>query len=212
MSVGTGANGQSQGDLCFKSGWSAGLYWGFLSSVDWLWSLWSSNGCFGGDLRGPWGNMVSNWPRLPQAKRGFDRQSSSAQGTRRNRSWLIGCVTTNLYRRVWPLSRRGWKDRSGFSVIENYFSVLFLCDIFYVFIYLIHCMRSELNVRNSHTHITNVLKPVTLLLRRKLTNGMIRFSRNMMDRSSVTWLSADSISGTDLKSWFVAFYFKIFDL
>lgn len=41
---------------------------------------------------------MSKWPQFPQAKRGFDRQSGSVESTWRNRSQLMGHVTTNLYR------------------------------------------------------------------------------------------------------------------
>lgn len=68
--------GNHRGAYAANQLWSTGLFWGFLSSVVSFWSLWSSNGCFGGHLRGSGGNMLSNWSRRPRAKRGFERQNS----------------------------------------------------------------------------------------------------------------------------------------
>lgn len=106
--------GNHRGAYVANQPWFTRLYWGFLSSVACFWSLWSSNGCFGGDLRGSCGNRLSNCSRLPEAKRGFDRQSSWAQNTWRNRSPLIGRVTSNLYRTRWPLTLQFSATMKGF--------------------------------------------------------------------------------------------------
>lgn len=52
---GQGLMGNHRGAYVANQHGSTGLYWGFLSSVAWFWSLWSSNGCFGGYLRDPKG-------------------------------------------------------------------------------------------------------------------------------------------------------------
>lgn len=95
---GRGLMGNHRGTYVANQPRSTRLCWGFLSSVAPFWSLWSSNGCFGGDLRGSRGNMV----QLVQASSGFDRQSSLAWRISRSRSRLMGRVTANLYTGSWP--------------------------------------------------------------------------------------------------------------
>lgn len=94
--------GNHRGAYAANQLWSTGLYWGFLSGVVSFWSLWSSNGCFGGHLRVSCGNMPSNWSRRPWAKRRFDRQNSRVWRTWGNRFLLMGGVTSDLCWTSWP--------------------------------------------------------------------------------------------------------------
>lgn len=104
--------GNHRGAYAANQLWSIGLYWGFLSSGVSFCRLWSSNGCFGGHLRGSCGNTLSNWSRRPRAKRGFDRQNSWVKRTWGNRSPLMRCVTSHLYRIsgpcVWQADETNW--------------------------------------------------------------------------------------------------------